>query len=109
MEAAKEQAGRHTLNIAVNSLASLKRAIATPNVVIRVKEHWQEQLRGTTRTPEKIQGKGYFFRGPDWKGEIKRMWAPTPKASELRFNEDGSVTFYPGADKSWTLVFEVAQ
>lgn len=91
----------------MKSLAELKRTIATQGVVIRVREHWQSQLVGTTRTPETVQGNGYYFRGPTSTGEVKRMWAETPKASQLRFNEDGSVTYYPDTPKSWTLEFEI--
>ena len=92
--------------IVIDSLAGLKRAIAVPGVTIHVREHWQTQLKGTTRTPCKVQGNGYWFMGPNTKGETAKMWANIPKASELAFNSDGSVTFYPGTEKSWTLVFE---
>jgi len=92
--------------VIVNSLASLKRAIAIPGVRIRVIEHWQENLRGTTRTPTKVQTNGYYFTGRDWKGTVGRMWCGLPKASELRFNADGSVTFYPDTEKTWTLAFD---
>jgi len=34
------------------------------------------------------------------------MWCGLPKASELRFNADGSVTFYPDTEKTWTLAFD---
>jgi hypothetical protein len=90
----------------VDSLAALKRAIATPNVVIRVLDHWQGQLKGTTRTPIKIQTNGYWFMGCDYKGTMCRMFADLPKASQLRFNPDGSVTFHPDTGRSWTLQFE---
>lgn len=95
--------------IAVTSLASVKRAIAVPNVCIRVVEHWQEQLRGTTRTPTKVQTNGYYYNGPNREGKIVRMWCELPKAAQLRFNPDGSVTFYPDTDRSWTLAFELAE
>lgn len=98
----------------VNSLASLKRAIATPNVVIRVLQHWQPQLRGTTRTPivtrangkPGVQTNGYYFLGANLQGETKELWCFLPKVSDLRFNSDGSVTFHPDTDRSWTLSFE---
>jgi hypothetical protein len=91
----------------ITSLASLKRAVAIPNVVIRVLDHWQDNLKKTTRTPTKVQTNGYFYDGPDRTGKVVRMWAPIPKASELRFNPDGSVTFHPATERSWTLSFEV--
>ena|ERR1035437_4580066 len=91
--------------IPVTSLASLKRAIAVNGVLIRVVSHWQAQLVGTVRTPTKVQTNGYFFDGPDLTGKIARMWGPTPKASKLRFNADGTVTFYPDTERSWTLEF----
>lgn len=103
------------MTIRIESLAGLKRAIATPDVSIRVVDHWQPQLRGTTRKPKAIrsggkpgiQTNGYWFDGPTHDSTIKEMWAGTPKASHLRFNEDGSVTYYPGTDRSWTLAFEL--
>jgi hypothetical protein len=93
--------------IAVSSRAALIRAFSTPNVVIRVVDHWQEQLRGTTRTPEKVQGNGYYFRAADSTGKIVRMWAMTPKVSELQFNPDNTVTFFPNTTHKWTLAFEL--
>jgi hypothetical protein len=100
--------------MAITSLASLKRAIGTPGVVIRCLAHWQSHLVGTTRTPKPvrrggrngIQTNGYYFDGTTKDGKTEEMWAPTPKASELRFNPDGSVTYYPGTERSWTLAFE---
>jgi hypothetical protein len=104
------------MKIPVSSLASLKRAIAVSNVCIRVLKHWQSQLEGTTRTPivvrkngkPGVQTNGYYFVGRDYKGAIAEMWCPLPKATELAFNEDGSVTFYPNTERSWTLLFEEA-
>lgn len=112
------------MNTAINltSRASLIRAIK-PGVIIRVLEHWQEYLRGTERTPKVIrnsgksgiQTNGYYFDGQrpkdHWKDgphtemETVEMWADIPAASKLRFNPDGSVTFYPDTDRSWTLAF----
>ena len=91
----------------IKTLASLKRAISTPNILIRVVAHWQPQLQGTERAPTRIQTNGYYFMGPNNQNEIKEMWAETPKASQLRFNEDGSVTYFPETNRSWTLSFEV--
>lgn len=96
--------------MAINSVAAFKRAIAEPNTVIRVIEHWQPQLKGTTRKPTKVQGNGYWFQGPRFSdGKIERMWAPIPKASDLKFNDDGSVTFHPASQKTWTIVVETEQ
>ena len=53
-----------------------------------------------------MQTNGYWFNGPTHDGTIKRMWADTPKASHLRFNDDGTVTYYPNTERSWTLAFE---
>jgi hypothetical protein len=53
----------------------------------------------------KLQTNGYWFMGKTVKGEIAKMWSKYPKASQLQFNEDGSVTWYPGTDRSWTLAF----
>jgi hypothetical protein len=94
--------------IELNSRASLIRALSVQGLVIRVLKHWQPQLQDTTRSPEKVQTNGYFFRGLDVDGKIARMWAPIPKASELAFNVDGSVTFHPNTERSWTLAFETA-
>lgn len=90
----------------IENLAQMKRAISTPGISIRVVSHWQGQLVGTTRTPTKIQTNGYYFEGPNLSGVVVRMWSGTPKASELRFNPDGSVTFYPGTSHEYTLSFE---
>jgi hypothetical protein len=88
------------------NLASLKRAIATPNVIIRVVSHWQPQLKGTTRIPTKIQTNGYWFDAPDNSGKVARMWAPLPEVTELEFMDD-YVVFHPNTARSWTLAFEV--
>ena len=94
----------------IKNLASLKRAIASPGVQIKVIAHWQPQLVGTVRTPETVQGNGYFFRGPQASdGKVVRMWAETPKASQLRFNPDNTVTYYPDTERSWTLSFSMPE
>jgi hypothetical protein len=87
----------------IGSLAAMKRAIR-PGVVIYVPKHWQPQLVETTRVVESVQGNGYYFMGQTAKGETKRMWAPYPKRSELAFGENGDITFYPGCERSWTIV-----
>lgn len=106
----------------IRNLAELKRAI-TPETNISVVHHWQPRLVGTIRRPKAIrncgkrgiQGNGYYFDGPAHDGSLAELFADLPKkASELRFNEDGSVTFYPDAEElngirhSWTLRFERA-
>lgn len=106
--------------ILVTSLASMRRAIAE-GATIRVLEHWQPQLVGTTRKAIAVQGNGYWFYGRNTLGQNVRMWAEYPKAAQLRFNRDGTVTFYPevvtctgscteagGTEHrhSWTLRFE---
>lgn len=91
----------------IATAAAMKRAIAIPGIQIRVIAHWQPQLVGLVRTPCRIQTNGYYFMGPQAQdNKIVEMWAPTPKASELRFNEDGTVTFHPDTNRSWTLSFE---
>lgn len=95
--------------IQVKNLASLKRAIAMPGISIRVLSHWQPNLSGTTRTPVRVQGNGYYFMGMDCKGQTVRMWAELPKSGLLRFNDDGTVTFHPGEEKRWTLAFEIPE
>jgi hypothetical protein len=85
----------------------------TLDELLRVRNHWQPQLVGTTRTPKAIrnggkpgiQTNGYWFDGPNHDGKTVEMWASIPPASQLRFNDDGSVTFYPDTDRSWTLEF----
>lgn len=106
--------------IPVTSLASLKRAIQQ-GATIRVLDHWQPNLIGTTRKAVKVQTNGYWFYGPDHSGKSVRMWAEYPKAAELRFNQEGTVTFHPNAPEcrgsciaelrvphrhKWTLRFE---
>jgi hypothetical protein len=91
----------------IRNLAEMKRAVLTSGVSIRVVSHWQPQLVGTIRTPETVQGNGYWFRAPQFSdGKVVRMWAAYPKSSELRFNADGTVTFYPDTAKTWTLAFD---
>lgn len=101
----------------LHSRADLARALQIPGILITVVEHWQPRLVGTTRTPKAkrksgrpgVQTNGYYFDGPNLDGTIVELWAELPKASELRFNHDGTVTFYPAglgeASKSWTLRF----
>lgn len=97
----------------IESLAGLKRALAIPFVQITVTEHWQPQLRGSTRIPlytrangkPGVQSNGYYFMGFNSAGELREMWCDLPKASQLRFNADGTVTFHPDTDRSWTLSF----
>jgi hypothetical protein len=92
--------------MARTSLASMKRAVATREP-IEVVDHWQPQLVGTVRTPERVQTNAYSFHAPKYNDpeQIVESWCYYPKASELRFNDDGTVTFYPDADRSWTLRF----
>lgn len=89
------------------SLAAMRRLVETPDVLIIVLEHWQERLRGTTRIPKRVQTGAYTFMAPNREGQVTEQWCYYPKASELRFNADGSVTFHPGTEKSWTLAFAV--
>jgi hypothetical protein len=98
----------------LKSRADLVRALHIPGVLISVVEHWLPELVATTRTPKArrnksgrpgIQTNGYWFDSPNLEGKIVEMWAELPKASELRFNHDGTVTFYPAGPKSWTLRF----
>ena len=49
---------------------------------LAVLDHWQEKLRGTTRTVQKVQGNGYWF-----------------------FTDDVAGTFFAGQPKSWRLKF----
>ena len=87
------------------------RTIKQAGVSIRVITHWQTHLVGTVRTPKivrnsgkpGIQTNGYYFDGISHAGKPCEMWAAIPPASDLRFNADGSVTFYPEQEKSWTL------
>lgn len=91
--------------VMIRNRAQLLRAIV-PGCVIETIAHFQPQLVGTTRTPTKIQTNGYFFSGTTFSGKPdQRMWAEIPKASELRFNDDGTVTFHPGTEKTWTQRF----
>ena len=84
----------------VRSLAEMRRMIRIPGMTIESIAHWQAKLLGTRRTVEKPQTNGFFYR---MNGE--RMWCPFPKAEELAFNEDGTVTFHPGSERSWTFRF----
>ena len=43
--------------------------------------------------------------GKVYRWNIRRVPRAVPKASELQFNQDGTVTFYPGTNRSWTLEF----
>ena len=89
----------------VYSLADIRRAVATPGVIIESVRHWQKRIpSGHLRQPEKVQNNGFFYR---LDGE--RNWCPYCKASELGFNEDGTVTFHPGHEHGWTFRFHVPQ
>lgn len=96
------------------SLADLKRVIRQPGLVIHVVQHWQPHLCGTSRKPKAlrssgkrgIQTNGYYFDAIGRDGKLEEMWAPLPPASELRFNEDGTVTFHPDSERGWTLRFD---
>jgi hypothetical protein len=99
------QTDRATTPIRIESLAALRRApkIGAPIVVMA---HWQERLRGTTRTPKKVQQNGYAYDGTDNDGRACTMWCYHPsKRAEVRFNEDGSVTYFPDSPRSWTLMY----
>lgn len=102
----------------VKSLAQMKRLIATPGIEIHVLSHWQQCLVGSIRTPKTlrkngktgIQTNGYYFDGPHENYKTKaiettELWAELPPASKLRFNDDGTVTFFPSEERSWTLRF----
>lgn len=89
----------------IHSLAAMRRAVSTPGVRIEVVEHWQPHLRGTSRTPDKVQNNGYRWLGTNRDGKVVQLWCHYPKASELAFNDDGTVTFHPGTEKSWRLRF----
>lgn len=96
-----------TTPVPVRSLAEMKRVVATPGVEILAVEHWQPHLRGLTRTPVRVQSNAYTFMAANYKGEIVEQWGYYPKAAELRFNDDGTVTFYPDTARSWRLAFAV--
>lgn len=87
------------------NLADMKRAVSIPGINIEVVSHWLPYLVGTERTPEKVQGNGYWFMSPKDDGTIVRMWAQHPPASQLRFYGDDRVTFHPDTPKCWTLRF----
>lgn len=89
--------------VRIDSLAALKRAIV-PGARIKVLAHWQARLVGSWRTPIRIQDNAYIYAGTDTDGKPRESWCYTPKASELGFNSDGSVTYFPGGERSWTLL-----
>jgi hypothetical protein len=91
--------------IPVTSLAGLRRAVATPGVLITALEHWQPHLVGVVRRPETIQRNAFAWIGKDRNGQEVRLWCYYPPAKDLAFNPDGTVTFYPGTEKSWRLRF----
>lgn len=90
-------------DVQIRSLAQMKRVIATAGVQIRVLEHWRTELVGTSRTPIRIQTNCYTSLMENG----KEGWNYYPKVEKLRFNGDGSVTFYPGERMSWRLAFAV--
>lgn len=82
----------------------------TPTREQRILDHgYQAYAREeghTERKPCRLQTNGYYFQGARAQdGKVVDMWAPYPKACQLQFNENGTVTFYPGTDRSWTLEF----
>lgn len=105
-----------TKNERFTSRAGLMRAVNFDGVSIQVVNHWQPHLVGTVRVPlnvrnggkKGIQTNGYWFRGLSHDGKECDLWAEIPAAKELQFNADGTVTFHPGQEKSWTLKFELA-
>ena len=100
----------------LTSRAQLIRTLPQPGLVIHVLEHWQPQLAGTSRSPKAlrdggrpgIQTNGYYFDGLKTDGTKAEMWSDIPPASKLRFEPDGTVTFFPGEPRTWRQRFEVA-
>lgn len=77
--------------VRVSSLRELKDAIKVGTRIEAI-EHWRPEVLGGIRTVTKTQTNGYWFLLP---GAERRSWADYPKRSELAFNDDGSITFYP--------------
>ncbi len=70
----------------VKTADDLSRLLQAPGMTVTVIEHWNPERVGKIVSQE---GNPALF----------------PKAAKPRFNEDGSVTFYPKGKKSWTLRF----
>lgn len=91
--------------IPVRSRAAITNALKA-GARVRVLAHWKEYQVNTVRIPTKIQTNGYWCDCPDADGTMVRMFSDLPPASELRFNDDGSVTYHPDKKISWTVQFE---
>ena len=92
------------MTLILNSLTDIKRALKIPGLTIKVIDHWQSQLEGTTRVPIKVMSDGrYTFKGPDG----RTMWSgmSVQKARDLKFYGDDRVRYYPGTERSWLVQF----
>jgi hypothetical protein len=81
----------------MKTLTDLKRAI-TVGSQLRCIDHFQEKLKGQTRTVTKAQGNGYFYTF----GNGERYWMPYPPASGITF-DGASFTIRYDEKKVFTL------
>jgi hypothetical protein len=99
-----------TIPVIVKNRADMIRVIKSEGTVIETVSHWLKERFpvGHLRKVCKAQNNGFFYHMPsDKKPEGERCWCPFPKASSLSFNNDGTVTFFPGEVHSWTFRFYV--
>ena len=85
------------------SLAALKRAI-TVGTKLRVIEHWNPALRGTSRVITRTQTNGVYFAVPGIE-KWKNAWMPYPSAKAISFPAPGRFRIDFG-DRFWELEFE---
>jgi hypothetical protein len=87
----------------IKSLAALKRAL-TVGTRLRVIDHWNPDLRNTSRVITKTQTNGVYFQVPE-SDKWKNAWMPYPPAKNVSFPAPGRVRFVFG-ERSWELEFE---
>ena len=58
--------------------------------LVKVVDHWSDNVKGSIRKVTKTQGNGYWYTiGSD----PKRLWADYAKRSQATFHDDGTITF----------------
>jgi len=88
----------------IKSLAALKRAL-TVGTKLRVIDHWQPDLIGTTRTIVQTQTNGVYSETPG-NDKWKRFRMPYPAAKHVSFPAPGRFRFDFGDGCFWELEFE---
>ena len=75
----------------IKTLAGLKRAL-TVGTRLRVIDHWNPDLRNTSRVITKTQTNGVYFQVPE-SDKWKNAWMPYPPAKNVSFPAPGRVRY----------------